>query len=74
MFKAIARLFSAADNAMQVIENVTEAGAIASQSTVKLAKQFDNKQQAILDNMDTKIQEEIAKAKSENRDVNFDDI
>lgn len=48
MLKAIGRLFKAMDNTVAIVENITEAGAIASQSTVTLATNFNVEQEAKL--------------------------
>lgn len=49
MFKLIARTLRALDNTVAIVENVTEAGEVASRSTIKLAENFDQEQQAKLD-------------------------
>lgn len=59
MLKAIGRLFKAMDNTVAIVENITEAGAIASQSTVTLATNFNVEQEAKLNASRTKLDESI---------------
>lgn len=59
MLKAIGRLFKAMDNTVAIVENITEAGAIASQSTVTLATNFNVEQEAKLTASRAKLDESI---------------
>lgn len=48
LFKVIARVLSTADNTLAIAENITAAGAKASESSITLAENFDIEQKAKL--------------------------
>lgn len=60
VFTPVARMFKAADNALVIVENVTEAGAVASEGLVQLAENFNKQNQAKLDKAKESIDAKIA--------------
>lgn len=62
-FKLCARIISTADNTIQIAENLSKAGAVASHSAVTLAENFDTEQSAKLEAKRKVIDKDIADGK-----------
>lgn len=63
LFKVIARTFSTLDNTLQIAENISKAGAVASESAITLAENFDVEQKAKLKAKRTSLDKDIANGK-----------
>lgn len=63
IFKVIARFTSTVDNTLAIAENITAAGAKASESSITLAENFDLEQKAKLKAKQEQINKDIANGK-----------
>lgn len=63
LFKVVARFFSTVDNTLAIAENITAAGAKASESSITLAENFDLEQKAKLEAKKKQISKDIEQGK-----------
>lgn len=63
LFKVIARALSTVDNTLAIAENITAAGAKASESSITLAENFDLEQKAKLKAKQEQINKDIQAGK-----------
>lgn len=63
LFKVVARFFSTVDNTLAIAENITAAGAKASESSITLAENFDLEQKAKLEAKKKQITKDIKQGK-----------
>lgn len=63
MFKVIARALKVMDNSLAMVENVSEAGEIASRSTITLANNFNTEQEAKLKAKREQLEKDIKDGK-----------